>query len=264
MNFKRVVYYFRIWCLMTKNAFLMVLSQRLSVAIFLFGKVIRFGMYFLFLSFLLSGTKELAGYSQNQTLFIFLTFALVDTLSQFFFREVYRFRPLVVSGGFDLVLTKPMSALFRSLTGGADIIDLITIPPLLVITYLVGATLDPSLSEIIFYFALVINGVLITAAFHCAVLAVGIITLEVDHTIMVYRDFSSLGRFPIEIYKEPFKSLLTFLVPIALMVTLPARTFFGISQLSTVLLAFVIGGVLLFSSFKFWKFALSKYSSASS
>ena len=54
---------------------------------------------------------------------------LIDVISQFLFREVYRFRPLVVSGEFDLVLVKPVSSLFRSLAGGADVIDLITIPP---------------------------------------------------------------------------------------------------------------------------------------
>lgn len=249
---------------MTRNSFQMVLSQKLSVLIFLSGKVIRFAMYFIFLSFLLQRTTQLAEYSRQQTLFIFLTFGLIDTISQLVYREVYRFRSLVVSGGFDLVLTKPMSSLFRSLAGGADIIDLITLPPLLIITYLVGASLNPSFTEVLLYLALVGNGLIIATAFYVAVLAVGIITLEIDHTVMIYRDFSSLGRFPIEIYKEPFRGFLTFIIPVAVMVTLPARVFFGLSSGWAIIGAFIIGAVGFILALRFWKYALTKYSSASS
>ena len=65
-------------------------------------------------------------------------------------------------------------------------------------------------------------GLVISAAFHILVLAMGIITLEIDHTVMIYRDLVGLGRFPIDIYKEPLRSLITFIVPIGLMISIPA------------------------------------------
>jgi len=40
--------------------------------------------------------------------------------AQLLFRDVYRFRPKVVSGDFDLILVKPINPLFRVLLGGAD------------------------------------------------------------------------------------------------------------------------------------------------
>jgi len=256
--------YFKLWLLMSKNAFMVYILDRFSLLIFLFGKIIRFIMFFLFLYFLVRGTDSLAGYSINQTLFFFLTFNLVDIISQFLFREVYRFRSLIVSGGFDLVLTKPMSALFRSLLGGADLIDLVTIPPLLIALFYVGSLLDPTLINIGFFIILVLNGLLIATAFHIAVLALGIITLEIDHTIMIYRDLTSLGRLPVDIYKEPIRSALTFLIPIGIMITLPAKTFFGMVNYQGVLLSFFAAALLMFGSLKFWYFALKRYSSASS
>ena len=39
--------------------------------------------------------------------FFYLSFSLVDTIAQLFFREVYRFRPLIVSGDFDLPSSNP-------------------------------------------------------------------------------------------------------------------------------------------------------------
>lgn len=260
-TFKR---YLKIWLIMSKNAFLMVLIQKSTLIIFLLGKIIRFGLFTTFLIFLLKGTNTLASYNLNQTLFFFVTFTLVDTLSQFFFREVYRFRPQIVSGSFDLVLTKPLSALFRSLAGGADVIDLITLPPLIYAVYYVGSMLSPSFLQTTFYIALVINGVLIAAAFHIAVLSLGILTTEIDHTIMIYRDLSSMGRFPVDIYKEPLKGVLTYLIPVAIMVTLPAKLLMGLVSPVGVLSSLLIGVFAVFIATRFWNYALRYYTSASS
>lgn len=249
---------------MSKNAFISMLSNRLGASVFLFGKILRFGFFIAFIVFLLKGTNTLAGYNLNQTLFFFLTFNLIDVITQFLYREVYRFRPLVVSGSFDLVLTKPINALFRSLMGGADILDFMTIPPLILAVYFLGRSLNPTSTQVLLYLFLVINGFLIATAFHIAVLSLGIITLEIDHTIMIYRDLTNLGRFPIDIYKEPLKGILTYLIPVGIMVTLPAKALMGTVSFWGVIVSFVLGIVALFVSLRFWNFALTKYSSASS
>lgn len=256
--------YINIWLMMSKNAFLMVLVQKSSLIIFLLGKVIRFALFIMFLIFLVRGTDSLAGYSLNQTLFFFLTFTLVDSISQFFFREVYRFRPQIVSGSFDLILVKPINSLFRSLFGGADIIDFITIPPIIYAVIYVGAMLNPTFVQVLIYILLVINGLLISAAFHIAVISLGIITIEIDHTIMIYRDLFSMGRFPVDIYREPLKGALTYLIPVAVMVTLPAKFLMGLGSPVGILISLAIGVIAIFVATRFWNYALRYYTSASS
>lgn len=260
-NLKR---YFKIWLLMSRNSFLAVFNQRIALSIFLIGKLLRFFFFFGFIIFLLKGTKSLAGYNLNQTLLFFFTFNLIDTVSQFLFREVYRFRPLIVTGGFDLVLSKPINALFRSLMGGADIIDLITIIPLTIATFYVASLLHPSFLQTTFYVLLVLNGLVIASAFHIFVLGLGIVTLEIDHTIMIYRDLTALGRLPIDIYKEPLKGIITFLIPIGIMVSFPAKAIMGLMSPAGVIWSLAFGVLVLILSFKFWNFALKKYTSASS
>lgn len=261
---KRLTYYFKLWFMMSKNAFLIIMAQRKVLSIFLVGKVLRFVFYLSFLYFLTKGAGDLAGYSSLQVIFFFLTFMIIDTTSQFFFREVYRFRPLVVSGDFDLIMVKPMSSLFRVLLGGADIIDLITIPPLYIFTYYVGSQLHPSPSNILVYFVMLFSGMLITTAFHIFVISFGIITLEVDHTVMIYRDLSAMGRFPVDIYKEPLKSILTFVVPVAFMMTFPAKALMGLIDFKLIILSLFLAVLFIVFSLRFWKFALTKYTSASS
>ena len=261
---KKFSYYLKMWVMMTKNSFLIVLSQKTVLGIFLLGKILRFVFFILFLYFLISGANNLAGYNINQSIFFFLTYVIIDTISQFLYREVYKFRSLVVSGDFDLVLVKPTSALFRVLAGGADIIDFITIPPLLFAVYYVGRILNPSNIEVFYYFILVLNALLIATSFHIIVLALGIITLEIDHTVMIYRDLTSLGRFPIDIYKEPLRSTLLYILPIGVMMTVPVKTMFGLISIQGIALSITAGIFSILLALKFWNFALKKYTSASS
>ena len=163
-----------------------------------------------------------------------------------------------------MVLVKPINVLFRVLTGGADVIDLITIPPLIVLTVIYGASLNPSFVQILIYLTLLINGFLIATSFYIAIIALGIVTLEIDHSVMIYRDLTNLGKLPVDIYKEPLKGFLTYIIPVGIMVTLPGRAIMGLTTWIGVITSLAAGVVFMYLSLKFWRFALTKYTSASS
>jgi len=249
---------------MSRNSFSMVLSQKITLFIFLVGKTLRFTFFFGFLYFLLIGVKNLAGYNLNQMIFFFLVFNVIDVISQFLFREVYRFRPMIINGDFDLVLVKPIKPLFRVLLGGADVIDFLTIPPLVIATIYFGSLLHPNFGQVVIFCLLLINAFMIATAFHILLLSLAIITTEIDHSIMIYRDLTSLGRFPIDIYKEPLKGFLTYFIPIGIMVTFPVKAMIGLVGPAGIIVAFTVGVLAVFISLKFWNHALKKYSSASS
>jgi ABC-2 type transport system permease protein len=263
-KYENIIYHFRVWFVMSKKSFRIMLSKKILFFMFLLGKLTRFAFFLVFLTFLLKGTETVAGYNLNQTLFFFLTFNLIDIVAQFLFRDVYRFRPKLVSGELDLIMAKPTNVLFRVLLGGADVIDLVTIPPLIFAIVFVGRMLNPNLGQVVLYLLLTANGLLISTAFHIAVLSMGILTLEIDHTIMIYRDILNLGRLPVEIYKEPIRSILTFLIPVGLMISLPAKSLMGFTKPSVILISFLIGILGIYLSLKFWNKAIRNYTSASS
>ncbi|KKQ26331.1 MAG: hypothetical protein US62_C0007G0003 [Candidatus Woesebacteria bacterium GW2011_GWA1_37_8] len=261
---KRLGFYIKIWWMMSKNAFMMYFNQKSILAIFLAGKIFRFTFFIIFLYFLVSGSKGLAGYNTNQIIFFFLSFNVIDITSQFLFREVYRFRTLVVSGDLDLILTKPINPLFRILFGGADVIDLITIPPVVAATIYMGAKLGPSAVSVFLYILLIINSLLISTAFHILVVSMAIITLEIDHTVMIFRDLSRLGTVPIDVFKQPLRGFITYVVPIGIMLSFPAKAFLGLLDWNSVIVSFVFGITSIFMTLRFWNFAIKKYTSASS
>jgi len=260
-----IMKYFFLWWKLTLNVTQTVFAWRIGTFIFLIGKFLRFGFFFFFLFILIGKAKTLAGYSAYQVFFFYLTFNLIDGIPQFLFREVYRFRQYVISGNFDYFLLNPISALFRSLFGVNDILDIPLNIIVIIMLFYVGKNIPGvTIFSTIAYIFLLLNALLIAASFHICVLCLGIITTEVDNAIMLYRDFTQMGRFPIDIYKQPLQGVLTFVIPIGIMMTIPAKVMMGIFNLQIIVVSFSIG-ILLFSlSLLLWKYSLRSYSSASS
>lgn len=260
-----MIKYFRVWLFLTAASFQTFLVSRVGAVLFFFGKILRFVFFLVFLLLLLSKTAVLAGFNVWQVMLFYLTFNFIDSATQMLFREVYRFRQQVVSGSFDLVLVKPVDSLFRSLLGWTDLLDLITLFPFIIfIGFVMSKIPHINFWGIIFYILLVGNGLFIAASFHIIVLALAILTTEIDHAVMIYRDFTSMGRIPIDVYSEPVRSLVTFVIPVGIMMSFPAKALLGILSTAGVLTAFVLSISIFSFSLILWRYALRHYTSASS
>ena len=238
----------------------------MGMILLLLGKILRFALLISFIYFLVGRTKTIAGYSLNQTMVFFLTFAVIDNASQIFFREVYRFRPLVISGELDTILVKPYHPFLRILIGGVDILDAtLMLPYLFILMYFVFQNSSSiTVMSVFLYITLAINGFVIETAFHIMVLALGILTSEVDHTIMIYRDLTRVATVPIDVYREPVRFLFSFVLPIGVMMSFPAKALYNALSIPFIGISFCIGGLSLWGALKLWEHALRVYQSASS
>lgn len=250
--------------LFSVNSLKTTLQHPVGVVLFTLTKFVRVGLYFLFVYFLLSRTKVMGEYTLNEALIFFLTYNLIDTLGQFLFREVYRFRQLIISGDFDTVLVKPYHPFLRVLVGGIDLSDLVTIIPYALILGYFMSKLSSSPFELLLFFILFINGMLLMTTFYIIVLALGILTTEVDHVTMIFRDISRMASIPITIYTEPIRSLLMFVIPIGIMMTVPVEALLGLLSVPMIIISFgiSIGGFIF--SLILWNKALMQYQSAGS
>lgn len=256
--------YFKIWLLMTSRVSQIAFVSRFGAGLFIIGKILRFSFFLIFLILLQTRTRGIEGYTLWQIIFFYATFNLIDTLPQLLFREAYRFRSYVVSGEFDFFLTKPISPLFRSLLGGSDILDLSML--LISAAFIIFAATNIggiTLFGVLAYLVLIINAFIIAMSFHIIVIAVGVLTTEVDNTIMLYRDLTQMGRVPVDIYREPLNWIITFVIPVGIMMTFPAKALMGLLSLQIILVSFLISAIFLATSLAFWKFSLKNYSSIS-
>ncbi len=263
---KRLVLLFRVW---RKIASLAMQDQTLTswgTIAFLFGKVVRFLLFFVFLFSVLGEAKSLAGFTIEQVIVFFLVFNIVDITSQGLFRGVYQFRPIIISGAFDYDLLKPLPSFFRPLFGWSDIADFITLIPLWIgfIYFLVSHSIVDGIFSYVLFIFMMISSFVIAFAFYLFVSAFGVISTEVDHLIWVYRDMTGMGRFPTDIYPKFIQIGLTFFVPVIILVTIPAKAILGILSAQAVLVSIGISIIFLIFSLWFWKKSLTFYSSASS
>lgn len=256
----------KVWFLLSKIAAQSQLTTSVAGVLFIIGKIIRFLFFFVFLFAVLSNTKNLAGYSREQVVIFFLVFNLVDVSTQFLFRGVYHFRPLVVSGDYDLDLLKPLPSFFRPIFGWTDILDFMTLIPLLIYTvwFIIRHQLFSGVGNLIIFFLLFLNSLVLAFAFHLFVCAVCVLTTEIDHMVWVYRDLTNMARFPTDIYNKGIQSILTFTIPVVILITVPAKALMGLLSWPWIVISFIISGLVLWGTLLFWRYALKQYSSASS
>jgi len=264
---KELKKYLKVWFQWAHASFASVFAARkFSAILFLLGKIIRFFFFLLLLLIFVGKTESLAGYTLHQAIFFFLVFNLVDISAQLLFRGVYWFRWRLISGEFDFAMARPISPLFDALCSHPDILDLINLIILVIfmIAFVLRTNLAASLASTLLFFLFLLSGSILALAFHILVVAFGMITSEVDNLIMIYRDLVQMGRIPIDVYAAPIRAFLTFVTPVAIMMTFPAKALMGFLSWQWVILSFLISGIFLWGSLRFWKYALTQYSSASS
>lgn len=260
-----MVKYFKLWKKLSMYSFQTFFITRVSALLFLTGKILRVCLFLLFIIFLVGKTRVLASYNTWEVLLFYMTFNLVDAATQMLFREVYRFREYILSGRFDLFLIKPVNVLFRSLLGWTDFLDFVTLIPFVIFIGFIFTRLPHvSTSTVFLYFLLLLNTFFLAASFHIFVLGLAVLTTEIDNAVMIYRDVTNMGKFPIDIYTEPLRGLITFVIPVGVMMSYPPKALLGLLSFTHIAGAFALTAVLSASSIWFWKYSLKKYSSASS
>ncbi len=264
MTLRRLKTYWLIWFTTASNALQQTFISPWTNALFFFGKTVRFCMMLVFLFVLRKSEAGMAGYSPDQVVVFFLTYQFLDVSTAVLFRGVYMFSPLIRDGRFDSYLSKPISPLFRALMGHPDINDALFLLPVVGVSLWIVSKLDIvlSLSGILWYLLLLANGYLIALGMHILVMAAGIIIVDVDGVIWLYRDLIRLGQFPVTVYQEPLRSILYFVMPVGLMVTIPTTVLLGSIHVYTIAGTVLAGIGLLGLSLIIWKLALRQYSGA--
>lgn len=263
---KIIRYYFKIWKYWALNALQEAFVNRATNALFLLGKTMRLGMTLVVLLLIKRNIDVFAGYTADEMIVFFLVYQFIDNVAQSLYRGVYVFGRQVKNGEFDFDLLKPINPLFRALMGNPDINDVIFLVPSTAISLFLITTLDLNitLGSIAAFLLVLLNSFVIVTALHIIVLAIAIFTTDVDGVIWMYRDLTRLGQFPVSAYLELMKFALFFIVPIGMMITIPAEVLINAPLSYSIILAAVVGLIFLSFSFWLWNAALKNYTSASS
>jgi ABC-2 type transport system permease protein len=87
--------------------------------------------------------------------------------------------------------------------------------------------------------------------------------VRVDNILVIFQSMYEAGRWPVGIYPPALRWALTFLVPVAFAITVPAEALVGRLTGETLAGAVLLAIVLLIFSRRFWLIGLRHYTGAS-
>lgn len=259
--------YWRVWLTLTQQQFQQqIVNARGAAILFIFGKLFRLATAFLLLYIVVGRAKLISGYTLPQAIFILTLFNLMSQSTQMLMRGIYVFRQKVVDGTFDFYLLNPLSELFYSLFSYTDPMDLLLFIPYIGLTIwaAINTGFTFSLLMIIGIIFILLLAQLTVIAWHIFILGIGVRYLEVDNTVMLYRDLEKMAAFPINMYGKWGSIFLTYVVPLALLATIPANLIFGLFNPWLILIFATLAILQLKLALWFWHRSLLHYSSASS
>jgi ABC-2 type transport system permease protein len=106
-------------------------------------------------------------------------------------------------------------------------------------------------------------GLLIVYSFWLILATFAFWFIRIENILVIFSSLYEAGRWPVTIYPATLRLILTFLVPVAFAVTVPAEALTGRITLSTLGLAIVVALLLVGFSRWFWTFGVRHYSGAS-
>ena len=169
-------------------------------------------------------------------------------------------------GTFDFLLTKPAdSQLLASAQVVAPQATTDVVVGLGVIGYgvaRIGLTLDAG--SVLLFLATLVAGFAIVYGFLLMLSTLAFWFVKLDNILVIFQAlFGNAGRWPVTIFPSWMRPVLTFVVPIAFAVTVPAQALTGQLSLSRALLSLGVAVLFLAASRAFWFVALRRYTGAS-
>ncbi|TSC87786.1 MAG: ABC-2 type transport system permease protein [Microgenomates group bacterium Gr01-1014_16] len=222
---------------------------------------------FLFMLVLINFTHTLGSWSKGE-MFIVLGFyrVMVVPVWGWLFQSFSLVPQYISEGKLDLILTKPLDSQFQvsSRQFGFSILPSLVagIGFILYGFHILGTSPSP-LSFLSFLWLTIISTILIYGIYF-AIVACSLFVGRLNNIHHVFTSLYDASRYPGSIFSPLLQRILTTIIPISLMVTVPAESLFSSFNLSNIIYFHLAAiGFLVIGRF-IWITGLRRYSSASS
>ncbi|MEM9910681.1 MAG: ABC-2 family transporter protein [Pseudomonadota bacterium] len=230
------------------------------------NSLLAFGSGFIVLYAVFHNVSELGGWAFEEGLILFGVFLIIEGyIAMFLQPNLSRLSEYIRLGTMDFILLKPINSQFFV---SFRFINIWAFPSVLLGLGLVFYgmwALDALTIPLVAQFLLLLAPALVIVyAVWCVLNTTAFWWTQVENINLIFRTFFEAGRFPVTAYPRWLQILLTAVVPVAFMTTVPAQAAFSEVTLEMALLSWAVAIFALFLCHLFWRYALSKYSSASS
>ncbi len=211
-------------------------------------------------------TTTLGGWTPPELLIVMGVYTFIGGLVAVFVQpNMYNLMEGIQQGNFDYTLTKPEDAQVLASIAQFQVwkaVDLLLGVGVIVAGVVqLGSTIGAG-EAVIFAVTLLAGGVIVYSLW-LILTTTSFWFVNVWSILGLLESIYQAGRWPVGVYPGWLRIGLTFLVPVALAVTVPAEALTGRITLSTMVLILAIALVMGIGSRVFWRFGLKHYSGAS-
>jgi len=242
------------------------LQYRVNFFVQLLQSAIQIGTGLVMLQLVYSHTDELHGWKQPELLSLLGVQVLLGGVIHAFIQpNMERLMQDVQEGTLDYALTKPADSQVLVSVRMIRIWQVVEIVSGVILLFVGLSGVDKSvgvMDTVAFGCALVIGGVLVYC-FWLIMTTGAFWIVRMEHVLELFEGIYRTGQWPIGVYPGWLRYSVTFLVPVAFAVTVPAQAVTSRLQWQTLAISFAFGCLLFGVSRWFWRFGLRRYSGAS-
>lgn len=258
--------YLRIWRIFFTHSLIQDLEYRLNWWMNAFNTLLFLGSSALVLWVVFAQADAIGGWTFDQALTLLGVYLLIEGVTVVFLvPNLNRVPQYVRKGELDYLLLKPIAARFIVSTRYASVWWVPQLGLALAVI-LVGMARQGTLTVghlgLLALMLVAAIGTLYAVWFALTTTAFWFV--KVDNVSELFTAFFAAGRFPVSAYPGWVRAVLTFVVPVAFLTTVPAEAAAGRLTWAWGLAAVGVAALLLAASQALWRFALANYTSASS
>lgn len=248
------------------NALQIEMEYRAEFFVSALNSMLAFGSGFLVLHAIFHNVPALGGWAFEEGLILFGVFLIIEGYIAMFLKpNLSRISEYIRLGTMDFILLKPINSQFFV---SFRFVNIWAFPSLItgfgLVAYGMWALEVLSLLNLAQFTLMLIPALIIVYAIWCALNTTAFWWTKVENINLMFRAFFEAGRFPVTAYPGWLKVVLTVIVPVAFMTTVPAQAAFAGLTPVMAFAGWLIALVALLLSHLFWRFALASYASASS
>ena len=242
------------------------LQYRANFFVQSFTSVLELGAGLAELHVVFSQTETLGGWRSAELRALLGVFFIVGgCINMLIAPSMRRLMEDVRQGTLDFALTKPEDAQalvslrqFEIWKLADIILGMIVLGQAL---YSLGATVSPE--RAVLFAGTLLAGMTVVYCFWLMLATCTFWFVRMDNILFIFQSMYDAGRWPLSIYPGWLRLLLTFLVPVAFAVTVPAEALVGRLHPTMLYASFGLAAFMLLISRWFWKVGIRHYSGAS-
>jgi len=249
--------YFRI-------GFINMTQYPLDTVILIISMLVREFSSFIVVIGIMNAAKILAGWSLNEVCLLFSFNAIIESIGQFCFDNVWSIRKNIKNGDLDIYMVRPASIFFQQLGQRIHFQALVgtAFYFLIFIYFLKKVTFYISIGKIFFILESILFGVIINSGIYLIFNSMNFWFMEAKDISDMVQNIRQLVNFPIKIFPIVIQFLVTYIIPFAFSGYYPIAYITDKTNSNIPLVLPIVSLLIITISIIVWKKGISRYDSS--